>query len=76
MTSALPELQNWAGGTLKQIYLIGTNSIFAKTHKKGTGTKMAEKFERKKKSALFSTQRPLDDWSDALDHLAIDLVAN
>ena len=26
-------------------------------------------------SALFSTQRPLDDWPDALDHLAIGLVA-
>ena len=27
-------------------------------------------------SALFSTQKPLDDWQDALDHLAIGLVAN
>ena len=51
---------------------------------KGTGTKMAEKlnnfekFERKKNqiSALFSTQRPPDDWPDALDHLAIGLVDN
>jgi hypothetical protein len=50
---------------------------------KGTGTKMPEKlnnFERFDKenqiSALFSTQRPLDDWPDALDHLAIVLVAN
>ena len=37
-----------------------------------------EKFERKKNqiSALFSTQRPPDDWADALDHLAIGLVTN
>ena len=31
-----------------------------------------EKFEKKKSnqiSALFSTQRPPDDWPDALDHL-------
>ena len=40
-----------------------------------------EKFERKKKkekknSALFSTQRPPDDWPDSLDYLAIGLVAN
>jgi hypothetical protein len=27
-------------------------------------------------AALFSTQRPLDDWLDALDYLAIGLVAN
>ena len=51
---------------------------------KGTGTKIAEKlnnfekFDRKKNqiSALFSTQRPFDDWPDALDHLFIGLVAN
>ena len=44
---------------------------------KGTGTKIAEKwnnfekFVRKKGqiSALFLTQRPPDDWPDALDHL-------
>jgi hypothetical protein len=37
-----------------------------------------EKFERKKNqiSALISTQRPPDDWPDALDHLAIGFVAN
>ena len=41
-----------------------------------------EKFERKKKRkknqilALFSTQRPPDDWPDALDLLAKGLVAN
>ena len=36
-----------------------------------------EKFDRKKNqiSALFSTQIPPDDWPDALDHLAIGLVA-
>ena len=36
------------------------------------------KFQRKKHqiSVLFSTQRPLDDWPDALDHLAIGLVVN
>jgi hypothetical protein len=27
-------------------------------------------------SALFLTQRPPDDWPDALDHLAIGLVVN
>ena len=27
-------------------------------------------------SALFLTQRPSDDWPDALDHLVIGLVAN
>ena len=51
---------------------------------KGTGTKMAEKLNNLKKIqikkhpilALFSTQRPPDDWPDALDHLAIGLVAN
>ena len=51
---------------------------------KGTGTKIAEKltifekFERKKSqiSAPFLTQRPPDDWPDALDHLAIGLIAN
>ena len=39
---------------------------------------MAEKIEKKKNqiSALFSTQRPLGDWPDGLDHLAIGLVAN
>ena len=30
----------------------------------------------KKIQALFSTQRPPDDWPDALDHLAIGLAAN
>ena len=45
---------------------------------------MAEKIEQfhkisKKKhqiSVLFSTQRPPNDWPDALDHLDIGLVAN
>ena len=37
-----------------------------------------EKFEVKKSqiSALFSTQTPLDDWLDAIDHLIKGLVAN
>ena len=37
-----------------------------------------EKFEGKKSqiSALFSTQTPLDDWPDAIDHLIKGLVAN
>ena len=55
-----------------------------KSSQKGPGTKMAEKmnnfenFERKKNliSALFSTQRPPDDWPDALDHFPIGLVYN
>ena len=32
--------------------------------------------EKSQISALFLTQRPPDDWPDALDHLAIGLVAN
>ena len=64
---------------------IDRNELQIRTNsQKGTGTKMAEKlnnfekFDRKKNqiSALFSTQRPPDDWPDALDHLAIGLVAN
>ena len=64
---------------------IDRNELQIRTNsQKGTRTKMAEKlsnfekFDRKKNqiSALFSTQRPLDDWPDALDHLAIGLVAN
>ena len=36
-----------------------------------------EQFERKKQiSALFSTQRPPDDWPDAIDHLNMGLVTN
>ena len=58
--------------------LIGLNS------QKGTWTKIVEKlnnfekFERKKSqiSALFLTQRPPDDWAEALDHLVIGFVAN
>ncbi len=42
------------------------NSRFALIHKKA----------QDQISALFSTQRPPDDWPDALDHLAIGLVAN
>ena len=39
---------------------------------------MAEKIEKKKNqiSALFSTQRPLADLPDGLDHIALGLVAN
>ena len=51
-------------------------------HKKAQKQKLnkLKKFERKKKkkknqiSALFSTQRPPDDWSDALDHLCLVLL--
>ena len=64
---------------------IDRNELQIRTNsQKGTGTKITEKlnnlekFERKKSqiSALFLTQRPPDDWPDALDHLAIGLVAN
>ena len=64
---------------------IDRNELQIRTNsQKGTRTKMAEKlsnfekFDRKKNqiSELFSTQRPPDDWPDALDHLAIGLVAN
>ena len=34
------------------------------------------KEKRNQISALFLTQRPPDDWPDALDHLDIGLVAN
>jgi hypothetical protein len=55
---------------------IDRNKLQIRTNsQKGTGTKMVEKlnnfekFERKKSnSALFLTQRPPDDWPDALDH--------
>ena len=64
---------------------IDRNELQIRTNsQKGLGMKMAEKlsnfekFDRKKNqiSALFSTQIPPDDWPDALDHLAIGLVAN
>jgi hypothetical protein len=64
---------------------IDRNELQIRTNsQKGTETKMAEKlnnfkkYERKKNqiSALFSTQRPPDDWPDALEHLAIGLVTN
>jgi hypothetical protein len=64
---------------------IDRNELQIRTNsQKGTGIKMAEKlinfekFARKKSqiSALFSTQRTSVDWPDALDHLAIGLVAN
>ena len=55
------------------------NSRSAKIHKKEQEHKMAEKLKFfeifEKFSALFSTKRPSDDWPDALDHLAIGLVA-
>ena len=59
-------IQNWTGGTWNTIKLIGMNSRFALIHKKA----------QEQISGLFSTQRPPDDWPDALDHLAIGLVAN
>lgn len=37
---------------------------------------LKEKKNQNQISALFSTQRPPDNWPDALDHLAIGLVAN
>ena len=64
---------------------IDRNELQIRTNsQKGTGTKIAEKlnnfekFERKKSqiSALFLTQRPPDDWAEALDHLVIGFVAN
>ena len=57
-------LQNWTGGTWNIIKLIGMNSRFALIHKK------AQDF-----SPILNPEPP-DDWSDALDHLAIGLVAN
>jgi hypothetical protein len=51
VTSIHQGLPNWTGCTLNIIKLIGMNSVLAKICKylqKGTGTKMAEKFDRKK----------------------------
>ena len=74
-TPSHPELQNWAGGTLKSIKLIGIHSRFAKMAEKLNNF---EKFERKKIrfQPLFSTQTPPNDWPDAIDHLTIGLVSN
>ena len=57
---------------------IPKNSEKRQRIKNGRKLNNFENFERKKRqiSALFFTQRPPDDWSDALDHLAIGLVAN
>ena len=60
------------------------NSRFSKIHKKAQEQKWLKNWtilknlkEKKNQiSALFSTQRPPDDRPDALDHLAIGLVAN
>ena len=59
------------------------NSRFTLIHKKAHEQKLLKNWtilknlkEKKSQiSALFLTQRPPDDWSDALDHLAIGLVA-
>ena len=59
--------------------MIGMSSRFAKIHKKAQGQKWLKNLKEKKSnqiSALFSTQRPPDDWPDALDHLVIGLAAN
>ena len=85
----LSDLQGPGTSKLDWKYLehnrIDKNELQIRTNsQKGTRRKMAEKlnnfenFERKKNqiSALFSTQRHPDDWPDALDHLAIGLVAN
>ena len=64
---------------------IGRNELQICTNsQKGTGIKITkklynfEKTERKRYqiSALFLIQRPPDDWPNALDPLAIGLVAN
>ena len=47
------------------------NSRFTLIHKKAQEQKLLKNF-----LALLLTQRPTDDWQDALDHLAIGLVAN
>ena len=60
------------------------NSRFALIHKKAQEQKLLKNWtilknmkEKKSQiSALFLTQRPPDDWPDALDHLAIGLAAN
>ena len=60
------------------------DSRFALIHKKSQEQKLLKNLTilrnlKEKKgqiSALFLTQRPPDDWPDALDHLAIGSVAN
>ena len=66
---------------MKPINNIDRNELqIRKNSQKGTGTKMVEKLnnlkEKKQMSALFSTQRPPDDWPDAIDHFTMGLVAN
>ena len=85
VTSTYPELQNWTGGPLKPIELKGMSSRFTKIHKKAHKQKWLKNWTilknlKEKKSnqisALFSRQRPSDDWLDALDDLGIGLVDN
>ena len=62
MTSRNQRLQNWTGGTWNIIKLIGMNPRM--NPQKGTGTKIAEKFnsyekfERKKKSNFSTVLNP------------------
>ena len=46
MTTSYPELQNWAGGTLKLIRLIGINSRFALIDKKAPIGLVANKYTK------------------------------
>ena len=78
------EHQNWTGGALNIIKLMGMKISFPKILGKLKKIKLSENmrnFENLKKkkgqnSAFYSTQWPPDNWPDALDCLAICLVAN
>ena len=82
MSQVQSELQNWTGGALNIIKLIGKAPTFAtlcwkiKTNKMSENLKIFENFKEKKNqnSALCLTQWPPDNWSGVLDHLAIGLV--
>ena len=84
MTPIQQELQNWTGGAFNIIKLMGMKISFPKIwgelKKNKNVWKFEEfwKFEEKKSqsSALYSTQWPPDTWPNALDCLAIGLVAN
>ena len=75
-------LQNWTGGTLNIIKLIGMNSRFAKNCKKAQEQKRLENWtilknltEKKiSNSPMCLTQWPFDNCPGALGHLDISLV--
>ena len=55
---------------------VGINPVLSDLNTRRTSKMGWRYFEANRNSAMFSTQRPPDDWPDALDHLAIVWVAN